>query len=91
MKQVVAALAGAVLLVSCATTREQSLVERAVEATGGSERIAGIKKFTLKGNAKYLEPGQSEQIIITAGALGGPHCVEVAIEVAEALLPVHRR
>ena len=52
MKQVVAALAGAVLLVSCATTREQSLVERAVEAMGGYERLAGIKNFTFKGNTK---------------------------------------
>ena len=60
MKQVVAALAGAVLLVSCATTREQSLVERAVDAMGGYERLAGIKAFTFTGNAKYWEPEQSD-------------------------------
>ena len=60
MKQVAAALASAVLLVSCATTREQSLVERAVDAMGGYERLAGIKTFTFKGNAKYWEPEQSD-------------------------------
>ena len=39
MKQILAALSGVLLLVSCATpTKEQSLVDRAVNAMGGAER-----------------------------------------------------
>ena len=53
MKQALVALCSASLVVSCATpTREQSLVDRAVDAMGGAERLAGIKTITFKRNAK---------------------------------------
>ena len=43
MKHTLVALCGALLVVSCATpTREQSLVDKAVSAMGGAERIAAI-------------------------------------------------
>ena len=61
MKQAVIALCSAIFLVSCATpTREQSLVNRAVDAMGGAERIAGVKTITFKGTSKYWEPEQSD-------------------------------
>jgi glyoxylase-like metal-dependent hydrolase (beta-lactamase superfamily II) len=60
MRHAVAALASAILLVSCATTPEQNLVNRAVDAMGGTERLAGIKTIVFKGNAKYWEPEQSD-------------------------------
>ena len=61
MKHVALALLGALLAVSCATpTREQNLVNRAVEAMGGAERLAGIKTIAFKGGAKYWEPEQSD-------------------------------
>ena len=61
MKLVAAALLSALLAVSCATvTREQSLVNRAVEAMGGAERLAGVKTSSFKGTAKYWEPEQSD-------------------------------
>jgi len=61
MKQALIALCSAVLLASCATpTREQSLVNRAVDAMGGAERIAGVKTITFKGTSKYWEPEQSD-------------------------------
>ena len=61
MKQALVALCSAALLVSCATvTREQRLVDRAVEAMGGAERIAALKTVTFKGTAKFWEPEQSD-------------------------------
>jgi Metallo-beta-lactamase superfamily len=61
MKQVLVALCSAVLVVSCATpTREQGLVNRAVDAMGGAERLAGIKTIAFRGTAKYWEPEQSD-------------------------------
>jgi len=61
MKQALVALCSAILLASCATpTREQSLVNRAVDAMGGADRLAGIKTITFKGTAKYWEPEQSD-------------------------------
>jgi glyoxylase-like metal-dependent hydrolase (beta-lactamase superfamily II) len=61
MQRILAALSGALLLVSCATpTREQGLVDRAVDAMGGAERLAGVKTITFKGSAKYWEPEQSD-------------------------------
>src|SRR5918992_2244219 len=61
MKHLALALLGAVLAVSCATpTREQNLVNRAVEAMGGAERLAGIKTIAFKGGGKYWEPEQSD-------------------------------
>jgi glyoxylase-like metal-dependent hydrolase (beta-lactamase superfamily II) len=61
MKHALVALSSAVLLLSCATpTREQSLVNRAVDGMGGAERLAGVKTITYKGSAKQWEPEQSD-------------------------------
>jgi hypothetical protein len=61
MKIVLAALSGALLLASCAVpTTEQTLVDRAVTAMGGAERLAAVKSVTYKGSAKYWEPEQSD-------------------------------
>jgi glyoxylase-like metal-dependent hydrolase (beta-lactamase superfamily II) len=61
MKHALVALSSAVLLVSCATpTREQSLVNRAVDAMGGAERLAAIKSAYVKANVKQWEPEQSD-------------------------------
>ena len=61
MKHALLALFSAILVVSCATpTREQSLVDRAVTAMGGTERLAAIKTIAFKGSAKYWEPEQSD-------------------------------
>ena len=61
MRHAVVALFSAVLLASCATpTREQSLVNRAVDAMGGAERLAAVKTITFKGTSKYWEPEQSD-------------------------------
>lgn len=61
MKHVLVALSGAILVVSCATpSREQSLVDRAVSAMGGAERIAAIRTVAVKANVKHWEPEQSD-------------------------------
>jgi hypothetical protein len=60
MKHALVALFSATLIVSCATTREQSLVDRAINAMGGAERIAAIKTIAVKGNLKHWEPEQSD-------------------------------
>src|SRR5687767_13866647 len=61
MKLALVALSSAFLLVSCATqTPEQSLVNKAVDAMGGAERLAGIKTITFKGSGKQWEPEQSD-------------------------------
>ena len=61
MKLVAAALSSALLVVSCATvTPEQTLVNRAVEAMGGAERLAGARTIAFKGTSKYWEPEQSD-------------------------------
>src|SRR5512145_3186666 len=61
MRHALIALSSAVLLVSCATpNREQSLVNKAVEALGGADRLAGIKTIAVKGNVKHWEPEQSD-------------------------------
>jgi glyoxylase-like metal-dependent hydrolase (beta-lactamase superfamily II) len=61
MKHALVALFSAALVVSCATpTREQSLVDRAVNAMGGAERIAAIKTLSVKANVKHWEPEQSD-------------------------------
>ena len=61
MKQVLAALSAALLLVSCATpTKEQSLVDRAVNAIGGADRLAAVKTISFKGSSKFWEPEQSD-------------------------------
>jgi glyoxylase-like metal-dependent hydrolase (beta-lactamase superfamily II) len=56
-----AVLVAALLLVSCATTtREQNLVNRAVQAMGGAERIAAVNTVAVKANVKHWEPEQSD-------------------------------
>ena len=61
MTRILAALAGALLLISCATpTREQNLVNRAVEAMGGAERLAAVNTIAVKANVKHWEPEQSD-------------------------------
>src|SRR5918992_4585934 len=61
MKHALVALCSAALVVSCATpSREQNLVNRAVDAMGGADRLAGVKTIAFKGNAKYWEPEQSD-------------------------------
>ena len=61
MKLALAALSSALLLVSCTVpTIEQDLVNRAVGAMGGAERLAAVKTVTYKGSAKYWEPEQSD-------------------------------
>ena len=49
-------------LLSCASplTKEQSLVNRAVDAMGGAERLAAIKTVSAKGTTKQWEPEQSD-------------------------------
>src|SRR5687767_3163271 len=61
MKLAFVALSSAFFLVSCATqTPEQSLVNKAVDAMGGAERLAGVKTITFKGTGKQWEPEQSD-------------------------------
>src|SRR5919106_3824110 len=61
MERVLVALSGALLLVSCATlTREQNLVNRAMQAMGGAERIAAVNTVAVKANVKHWEPEQSD-------------------------------
>ena len=60
MRQALVALFSAVLLASCATpTREQSLVNRAVDAMGGAEKLAADQDHRRQGNRKHWEPEQS--------------------------------
>jgi hypothetical protein len=57
------AVSAALVLLSCATTpptKEQSLVNRAVDAIGGGERLASIKSISAKGTSKQWEPEQSD-------------------------------
>ena len=62
MKRTFVALFSAVALLSCATgpSREQGLVERAVQAMGGAEALAGLRTVTAKGATKQWEPEQSD-------------------------------
>src|SRR5919106_2165073 len=61
MERVLVALSGALLLVSCATlTREQNLVNRAMQAMGGAERIAAVNTVAVKANVKHGDPEQSD-------------------------------
>jgi glyoxylase-like metal-dependent hydrolase (beta-lactamase superfamily II) len=61
MKRFAAVLCGALLAASCAVpTREQGVVNRALDAMGGAERLAAIKTITFKGSARYWEPEQSD-------------------------------
>ena len=57
------ALLSTLVLLSCATTpptKEQSLVNRAVDAIGGGERLASITSISAKGTSKQWEPEQSD-------------------------------
>jgi len=56
------ALLCTLVLLSCATpkTKEQSLVDRAVDAMGGAERLASIRSVSAKGTSKQWEPEQSD-------------------------------
>jgi glyoxylase-like metal-dependent hydrolase (beta-lactamase superfamily II) len=48
-------------LAACATTpHEQTLVERALDAMGGRERLVAISTVSVKGTLKQWEPEQSE-------------------------------
>ena len=49
-------------LAACAAqqTREQSLVDRAVDAMGGADRLAALKTVSARGTLKQWEPEQSE-------------------------------
>ncbi|HVJ24302.1 MAG TPA: hypothetical protein VM756_10245, partial [Burkholderiales bacterium] len=60
MKQTLVALSSLVVLVSCATPPEQTLVGRAVQAMGGTERLNAIKAVSVKANVKHWEPEQSD-------------------------------
>ncbi|HZE59807.1 MAG TPA: MBL fold metallo-hydrolase [Burkholderiales bacterium] len=50
------------VLASCATpaTKEQSLVNRAVDAIGGADRLAALQSVYAKGTSKQWEPEQSD-------------------------------
>jgi glyoxylase-like metal-dependent hydrolase (beta-lactamase superfamily II) len=61
MKSTLLALSSALIVVSCATpSREQTLVDRAVTAMGGADRIAAINTISVKANVKHWEPEQSD-------------------------------
>jgi glyoxylase-like metal-dependent hydrolase (beta-lactamase superfamily II) len=55
-------LGAALVLLSCATTatKEQSLVNRAVDAMGGADRLAALHSVYVKGTLKQWEPEQSD-------------------------------
>ncbi|HUQ76570.1 MAG TPA: MBL fold metallo-hydrolase [Burkholderiales bacterium] len=62
MKRVLA-LVSTLALFSCATpplTKEQTLVNRAVDAMGGAERLAAVRSVAAKGTTKQWEPEQSD-------------------------------
>ncbi len=61
MKRSLAFLSVSVLL-ACATpqTKEQSLVNRALDAMGGPERLAALQSVYVKGTLKQWEPEQSD-------------------------------
>ncbi|HXM83074.1 MAG TPA: MBL fold metallo-hydrolase [Burkholderiales bacterium] len=61
MKRAFVILFSVLGLVSCATvSREQGLVQRAVDAMGGADALAGIKTISVKGTMKQWEPEQSD-------------------------------
>src|SRR5436190_23091626 len=61
MKRSLAFLFASVLL-ACATpqTKEQTLVNRAIDALGGAERLAALNSVYAKGTLKQWEPEQSD-------------------------------
>jgi len=61
MRHVLAALSGAFILLSCATTtKEQGLVTRAADAMGGAQALSAIKTVASSGTTKWWEPEQSD-------------------------------
>ncbi len=72
MKRVLVAVISALGMLSCATgpSPEQGMVERAVQAMGGAERLASIKTIATKGTAKHWD---SEQSDVPGGAMRFTH------------------
>src|SRR4051812_21847933 len=61
MRHALAALFGALFLLSCATpTKEQSLVSKAADAMGGANALSSIKTISTSATSKWWEPEQSE-------------------------------
>ena len=56
------ALLSASILVACAAqqTKEQTLVNRAIDALGGADKLAALQTVYAKGTAKQWEPEQSD-------------------------------
>jgi glyoxylase-like metal-dependent hydrolase (beta-lactamase superfamily II) len=61
--QRVLVLLSTLFLAACAAplTKEQTLVNRAVEAMGGAERLAAVQSVSAKGTTKQWEPEQSDR------------------------------
>ena len=61
MKRALALIAVS-MLTACAAqqTREQSLVDKALDAMGGADRFAALKSVAVKGTGKQWEPEQSD-------------------------------
>lgn len=61
MRYALAALFGALFLLSCATpTKERSLVSKAADAMGGANALSSIKTIATSATSKWWEPEQSE-------------------------------
>ena len=61
MKRLLIPLSATVLLACAAQqTKEQSLVNRAIDAMGGPDRLAALQSVYVKGTAKQWEPEQSD-------------------------------
>lgn len=62
MKRALVLTVSLFLLSSCASQlpREQSLVNKAVDAMGGAERLASLQSVSAKGTVKQWEPEQSD-------------------------------
>ena len=62
MKRALVVAASLFLLSSCASqlTREQSLVNKAVDSMGGADRLATLQSASAKGTLKQWEPEQSD-------------------------------
>ena len=61
MKRVLFLLLSALFIGSCATpsSREQDLVNRALDAMGGADSLAKVKTIAVKGTVRQIEPEQS--------------------------------
>ena len=61
MKRLLALLSASILL-ACATpqTKEQTLVNRAIDALGGADKVAALQSVYAKGTQKQWEPEQSD-------------------------------